>query len=144
MPGLSGWKKNSVSSRAQHQPRHLRLRKAIPQLTARPHRRKIVALLCRACNDLIRARPVGTQLPCKGHGRLLLVLRLPAVHRRPIMGLQAPAMMVLCTSEGLTDGLRRNERLSCQICCSRRQRVNVSRDLLRLMYTLIMSGCDVP
>lgn len=128
--GLSGWKKNSVSSRAQHQPRHHRLRRAIPRLSAHPHQSKIPSLLPRACNDPPQPRPVGTRLLSRAHGRPLLGHRLRAVLRRLTMGLRAPAMMALSTSGDRTDGSRLSERRLCRICCLRQQHVNVSSDIL--------------
>ena len=111
-PVLSGWRKNSVSSRAQPQRHRHRLRRVIPRLSARPRQqRKITARrLRRACNDLARLRRVGIRLRCKARGRLRLDLRRREVLRRLIMGLRVLVMMVLFMSGGTIGGLRRSVR----------------------------------
>lgn len=106
-PVSSGWRKNSASSRAQHQRHRHRLRRPTPRLSAHPRQqRRITVLRLRACNDLIRARRVGTRLHCKARGRLRPGLRLRAGLRRLIMGLRVLVMMVLCTRGGIIGGLR--------------------------------------
>jgi hypothetical protein len=111
--GLSGWKKNSASSKAQRQPHRRR-------------QRKIPALPAQACNDPTQAHRAGTPPPFKGHGLLLLDLRHPVVHRRLIMGPRAQAMMVLSMREDLIGGSQLSGKRSCRIFCSRLQHVSVS------------------
>jgi hypothetical protein len=124
--GLSGWKKNSASSKAQRQPHRRRSRRAIPRLSALRRQRKIPALPAQACNDLTRARRAGTLPLFKAHGHPLLDRRHPVVRRRLIMGLRAQAMMVLFMRDDLIGGSRLSGKRLCRIFCSRRQHVSVS------------------
>jgi hypothetical protein len=112
MPVSSGWKKNSVSSRAQHLRHRHRLRRAIQRLSALPRQQRgtTARRLHQACNDLARFRRVGIRLLCKAHGRLRLDLRLPVVRLPPIMGRRVPVMMALFMSGGIIGGLRRSGR----------------------------------
>lgn len=110
-PVSSGSKKNSASSRAQHQRHRHRLRRVIPRSSALPRQhRRITALRLRACNDLTKARRVGIRLRCKARGRLRLGLRPRAGLRRLIMGLPVLVMMVLCMRGGITGGSRLSGR----------------------------------
>lgn len=106
-PVSSGWKKNSASSRAQHQRHRHRLRRPTPRLSALPRQqRRTTARRLRACNDLIKAHRVGTRLRCKARGRLLPGLRLPVGLRRLTMGPRVLVMTVLCMRGEITGGSR--------------------------------------
>ena len=110
-PVSSGWRKNSASSRAQHQRHRHRLRRPTPRLSTHPRQqRRITAPRLRACNDPTKARRVGTRLHCKARGRLRLDLQLRAGLHRLIMGLRVLVMMVLCMRGGIIGGLRLSVR----------------------------------
>jgi hypothetical protein len=110
-PVSSGWRKNSASSRAQHQRHRHRLRRATPRLSAPPRRqRRITARRPRAFNDRTKARRAGIRLRCKARGRLRLGLRLRVGLRRLIMGLRVLVTMVLCMRDGIIGGLRLSVR----------------------------------